>query len=155
MRALGGAGVEISPDLALKVLLKMKEMQWDFVKYDDTIKTLETLKDRGLILGLISNAGKNMNNIYEELGLLKYLNHCITSFEVGHDKPHPEIFLAALQKGQLKPEEMVYTGDQYEMDIVGARDVGIKAILLDRNDWFTEITDCIRINNLSEIVNHI
>jgi putative hydrolase of the HAD superfamily len=155
IKALNGAGVEISPDLALQVLLKMKEMKWDFVRYDDTLKTLETLKDRGLILGLISNAGKNMDKTYEDLGLLKYLDYFVTSFEVGYDKPQPEIFLAALQKAQLKAEETLYVGDQYDIDIVGAKGVGITAVLLDRNDWFGEITDCIRINNLSELIDYI
>jgi len=155
IRAFKGAGVQIDRDLALKILLEMKKIKWDFVTYDDTITTLAALKDRNLTLGLISNAGKNMDKTYEELGLLKYLDFYVTSFEVGYDKPQPEIFLAALQKAQLKAEETAYIGDQYDIDVVGARGVGIKAILLDRNDWFPEITDCIRINNLDDLINHI
>ncbi|MFC1845865.1 HAD family hydrolase [Chloroflexota bacterium] len=155
IRALSGAGVEIDQDMALKILLELKKISWDFVTYDDTITTMAVLKERNLTLGLISNAGKNMDKIYEDLGLLKYLDYWITSFEVGYDKPQPEIFQAALQKAQLKAEETLFIGDQYDIDVVGARGVGIKAVLLDRNDWFPEITDCIRVNNLTDLVNHI
>ncbi len=155
IRAFNGAGVQIGPDLALQIMMRMKNMNWDFVAFDDTLPTLAMLKDRNLVLGLISNAGKNMDKIYEDLGLLKYLNHSITSFEVGYDKPKPEIFLTAVQKAQLEPGEMIYVGDQYDIDIVGAKAVGIKAILLDRNDWFPEITDCIRINRLADVTDHL
>ena len=79
----------------------------------------------------------------------------VFSSEVGCDKPDPDIFLAALKKAQVKPEEAVYVGDQYDLDVVGARGVGMKAVLIDRNDFFTHITDCPRIRSLTEIVKHV
>ena len=155
IRAFNGAGVQLEPDMALQIIMRMRKMNWDFVAYDDTLPTLAMLKERNLILGLISNAGKKMDKTYEDLGLLKYLDHWVTSFEVGYDKPKPEIFQAAIHRAQLKPGEMIYVGDQYDIDIVGAREVGMKAIMLDRNDWFPEITDCIRINKLADVADHL
>jgi putative hydrolase of the HAD superfamily len=119
------------------------------------LPTLKELKNRGLILGLISNVVQDMESTYTELGIQPYLDIKVTSSEVGYDKPRPEIFMAALEKAQVKPEESIFVGDQYHLDIVGARGVGIKAVLIDHNDYSPEITDCPRIRSLTEITQYI
>ena len=154
-RILSGAGAEIGRDAALQILAKIRECKWEFKVYDDTLPTLEALKKRSLILGLISNVAQDMEPTYAKLGLQPYLNFKVTSAEVGYDKPRPEIFLAALEKAKVKAGEALYVGDQYQIDIVGARGVGIKALLIDRNDYFPDITDCPRIRSLTEIKEYI
>jgi REG-2-like HAD superfamily hydrolase len=154
-RIIGGAGAEINRDAALQILAKIREYKWEFQVYDDALPVLKTLKKRGLILGLISNVAQDMEATYTKLGLQPYLNFKVTSAEVGYDKPRPEIFLAALKKAAVKPEEALYIGDQYQIDIVGARGVGIKALLIDRNDYFPDLTDCPRIRSLTEIKEYI
>jgi len=148
---LKGAGAEINRDTALQILAKIREQKWEFKTYEDTLPTLKELDNRGLVLGLISNVVQDMEPTYTELGLQPYLDFKVTSAEVGCDKPNPEIFQAALKKAQVKPEEVIYTGDQYDLDIVGAQGVGMKALLIDRNDYFPDITDCPRIRSLAEI----
>ncbi len=150
-----GAGAEISRGAALQVLAKVREQKWEFKTYEDTLPTLKELDNLGLVLGLISNVVQDMESTYTELGLQPYLDFKVTSAEVGCDKPNPEIFQAALKKAQVKPEEVIYTGDQYDLDIVGARGVGMKALLIDRNDYFPDITDCPRIRSLTEIKEYI
>ena len=154
-RILRGAGVEINRDTALQILAKVREQKWEFKAYEDTLPTLKELENRDLILGLISNVVQDMEPTYTELGLQPYLDFKVTSAEVGCDKPRPEIFQAALKKAQVKPEEVIYIGDQYDLDIVGARGVGMKALLIDRNDYFPDITDCPRIHSLTEITKYI
>jgi HAD superfamily hydrolase (TIGR01549 family) len=154
-RIIGGAGAEISRDAALQILAKIREYKWEFKVYDDTLSTLKTLKKRGLTLGLISNVAQDMETTYTKLGLQPYLNFKVTSAEVGYDKPRPEIFLVALKKAAVKPGEALYVGDQYQIDVVGARGVGIKALLIDRNNYFPDITDCPRMHSLTEITEYI
>jgi putative hydrolase of the HAD superfamily len=154
-RILQGAGVEVSRDTALQLLAKLRQHKWEFKAYDDTLPTLKELKNRGLILGLVSNVAQDMEPTYTELGLQPYLDFKVTSAEVGCDKPRPEIFMAALKKAQVKPEESIYVGDQYHLDIVGARGVGIKAVLIDRNNYSPDITDCPRIRSLNEITQYV
>ncbi|MGD0353144.1 MAG: HAD family hydrolase [Dehalococcoidia bacterium] len=154
-RIIGGAGAEISRDAALQILAKIREYKWEFKVYDDALPVLKTLKKRGLILGLISNVAQDMEATYTKLGLQPYLTFKVTSAEVGYDKPRPEIFLAALGKAKVKPGEALYVGDQYQIDVVGARGVGIKALLIDRNDYFPDITDCPRLHRLTEIKEYI
>jgi HAD superfamily hydrolase (TIGR01549 family) len=152
---LQGAGIEISRDTALQLLAKIRGHKWEFKVYDDTLPTLKELKNRGLIIGLVSNVVQDMEPTYTELGIQPYLDFKVTSSEVDCDKPRPEIFMAALDKAKVKPEESIFIGDQYHLDIVGARGVGIKAVLIDRNDYSPEITDCPRIHSLTEIMEYI
>ena len=152
---LEGAGIQASRDTALQLLAKLQQHKWEYKTYSDTLPALEELKKQSLTLGLISNVAQDMESTYTDLGLQPYLDYKVTSAEVGYDKPRPEIFMAALNKAQVKPEESIYVGDQYDLDIVGARGVGIKAMLIDRNDYFPEITDCPRLRSLKEVVKYL
>ena len=57
---------------------------------------------------------------------------------MGHEKPHPAIFAAALQQMDAKPEESLYVGDMYSVDYVGATQAGMKAILMDVSGAYRE-----------------
>ena len=153
--ALKGAGVEINDAIAMEILHRMKTTKWEFKLFDDVLPTLKLLRERKFITGLITNVGQEADKTFSDVGLKQYLDFYVTSFETGHDKPDPEIFLAALKKAGVRPDEALYTGDNYEQDVLGARGVGMQTLLLDRNDWFSEITDCIRIKDLSEVLKYI
>jgi len=150
-RILTGAGAKVSRDVALQVLAKLQKYNWTYKIYDDSLPALKDLKKRGFTIGLISNVVQDMNSVYDELGLKSFLTFKVTSAEVGYDKPHPEIFQAALNKAKAKPQEAIHVGDQYDLDIIGAKSVGINAVLIDRNNHFTEIKDCPRIQSLTQI----
>ena len=155
VRLLQEIGREISHETALQIMAKLWDIGLKFDVYDDSLSVLKLLKDRRLITGLISNVGQDVDETCQKLGMQPYLDFRVTSFEVGYDKPRPEIFWAALEKAQTEPEETIYVGDQYDLDIVGARNVGITPVLIDRNNEFTHITDCPRIQSLTEIVEYI
>lgn len=154
-RILKGAGVDINRDIALQIIPGLQKRRWELKTCEDTMPALEQLKRRGLIIGLISNVIQDMDSTFTRLGLQPYLDIKVTSGEIGYDKPEPEIFLAALRKAELEPAEAIYVGDQYEIDVLGARGVGMQAVLIDRNDYFLEITDCPRINSLIQVLEYI
>jgi putative hydrolase of the HAD superfamily len=154
-RVLQESGVKANSILAVKILLRMKQIKWEFVNFNDSIPTLKSLKEKGYKLGLISNVDKNIETTYKSLGILDYLDFNVTSGEAGCEKPDPGIFQTALAKGNISAEETLFVGDQYDLDIVGARNAGIKAILIDRNDWFDDINDCPRIKSLSQIKEYL
>jgi HAD superfamily hydrolase (TIGR01549 family) len=122
--------------------------------YADAVPTLDTLKSQGYALGMVSNAPPDTLGVIERLGLLRYFPVVLVSGVVGVSKPNPEIFRIALGKARAKPEETVHVGDVYEADVVGARNAGIKGILLDRTGSQLE-PDCPRIQSLSEIFLHL
>jgi len=117
--------------------------------------TLEALKQRNLILGMLTNASKDLVSVYHQLGLEPYLDFVVTSGEVGSDKPEPTIFLAALARAGVNASEAVHVGDQYKLDVVGARGVGISPVLIDRYDLYLDTSDCPRIRNLTELAQYL
>jgi len=153
---LSEAGIKLPRDVILEMLKKESQIARNetYVLYDDVLPTLEALKQRGLILGLLTTVLKGIN-VYGELGLEHYLNFVVTSSEVGANKPEPPIFLAALERAGVDASEAAYIGDQYETDVVGARGVGINPILIDRYDLLPGVSDCPRIHTLTEVVEYI
>ena len=147
------AGVKAPNELPLKILMIVKEQfkGSTFVLFDDVLSALETLKQQKLILGLLTNATKDTISVHRKLGLEPYLNFVVTSEEAGADKPKPLIFLAALDRAGVNASEAVHIGDQYELDVVGARGVGITPILIDRYNIYPEVSDCSRIHGLTEL----
>jgi putative hydrolase of the HAD superfamily len=146
-------GVRLSREVMLEFARRISRLvrgggvAW--LLYDDVLPIMKTLKRRGLILGLISNL------IMGDVGLESYLDVIVTAEDVGANKPAPPIFLAALERAGADASEAVYIGDQYETDVVGARGVGIKPILIDRYDLMPEVSDCPRIHSLSEVVEYL
>jgi putative hydrolase of the HAD superfamily len=149
------AGLEASKDVILGILGKWMSFDLKMVLYDDVIPALTDLRERGLVLGLISNVDRDIAPLYQGLGLSAWLKVMVTSQEVGFNKPQPEIFLAALKQAGVKPSEGIYVGDQYQIDVVGASKVGMLGILLDRNGLLEEITDCPKVRRLTEVTEYL
>ncbi len=155
---LSEAGIDIPAEPTLvNITIKARELSlgMNFVLFDDVMPTMRTLKKLGLTVGLLTNLDKDMLPICRELGLEPYLNFIVTSGEVGADKPKPPIFLAALEKAKASAAEAVHVGDQYKLDVAGARAVGINPILIDRDNIFSDINDCPRISSLTEITDYL
>jgi len=124
------AGAKVDKELLLKIMTKVHQLfkEATFVLFDDVLSVLKTLKERKLIVGLLTNATQEMISIHRKLGLEPYLDFVVTSEEAGSDKPHSPIFLAALERAGVGASEAVHVGDQYQLDVVGARGVGINLI---------------------------
>jgi len=154
---LAEAGVEADQELLAKVMKKVGELfkGTTFTLFDDVLSTFRILKQQNFILGLLTNLAKDMNPICRKLGLEPYLDFVITSDEAGADKPNPRIFQVALQRAGVDASEAVHVGDQYRIDVVGARGVGINPILIDRYDQYPEVSDCPRIRNLTELAGYL
>ena len=149
------AGVDASEQLTGGVLNKMQQFNLKQVLFDDVVPALTQLKERGLILGLVSNVDRDISPLCDKLGLSLLLQVVVTSQDTGFSKPQPEIFQEALRQAGIEASEAVYVGDQYQIDVVGARDAGMKGVLLDRGDDFREVTDCPRIRSLADIVKYL
>lgn len=89
---------------------------------------LRFLKDRGIRTGVISNITYSGEAVSERIHRLLPENEfefIIATSEFLYRKPNRRIFELALEKAGLSPEEVWYTGDQYECDIVGAGGAGL------------------------------
>lgn len=151
------AGVKTPSELPLKILKRVREQFKGvaFALFDDVLSTLKALKKRRFILGLLTNLDRDMAPTCRELGLEPYLDFVVTSKEAGADKPNSPIFLAALDKAGVNASEAIHVGDQYKLDVIGARAVGINPILIDRYDIYPDVSDCPRIHSLTELAQYI
>jgi HAD superfamily hydrolase (TIGR01549 family) len=88
-------------------------------------------------ISLISNftSGTFLRRSLKDLGIEENFENIIVSDEVGWRKPHPNIFRRFLKLSKVKATEAVFIGDELETDIKGAKEVGIKAVLLARNQY--------------------
>ena len=154
---LSEAGVKADQELLAKVLNKVEQLfkGITFTLFDDVLSTLETLKKQRFTLGLLTNLAQDMNPLCHKLGLEPYLDFVVTPQQVGADKPEPPIFLAALDRAKVEASQAVHVGDQYKLDVVGARRVGINPILIDRYDLYPEVSDCSRIRDLTELAQYL
>ncbi len=96
-----------------------------------TIDALETLKSAGLKLGIVSNADGRVEADAKRFGIARYFDVIIDSQVVGIEKPDPRIFHLALSRLGVAPEEAMFTGDIYSIDMLGARAAGITGKLID------------------------
>lgn len=149
------AGIQADDKVVMKLMVMMQQARMDLMVFNDTIPALTELKKRGLVTGLISNIEKNMNQAIEKMGIASKLDVIVTSTDAGTAKPQPEIFHFAMNKVKVLPMESIYVGDQYQVDMAGAKAAGMKGILLDRADYYREQLDCPKIKSLNEVVKYL
>ena len=101
--------------------------------YPEVAATLSALKQRGLVLDVISNFDSRLRRILAGLGVGECFDEVFVSSAVGHAKPDRRIFQAALQKHGLTPGQAAHIGDSETNDVRGATDAGLTAILIDRD----------------------
>jgi putative hydrolase of the HAD superfamily len=95
-----------------------------------THDALGRLRAAGLRLGIVSNSDGRVDQALSAAGLREYFDVVIDSSVFGAEKPDPAIFLAALAALDVAPEEALYVGDLYDVDVIGARAAGMDAVLL-------------------------
>ena len=115
------------------------ERHENFSLYEDALPVLDVLRRHGLKIGLISNGQRDLDEFVTHHDL--EVDAIVGSKAHGRVKPHPSIFEAALEALAVSPDEVAMVGDSYEDDIEGARALGIRAILLDRDGLRPEAPD--------------
>jgi HAD superfamily hydrolase (TIGR01662 family) len=145
------AGIKYDRKLVFSMLSMMQQAKMDIVLFDDVKPALTALKEKGLILGLISNIEQDISGTLAKLGLGALLAIIVASQEAKANKPQPEIFRYALKRAGVRPEEAIYVGDQYQVDVLGANNAGMKGILLDRGNYYRDVKDCPKISSLNEL----
>jgi len=149
------AGISPDPETIKTILTDMKNAKYDLVLFDDVIPALNSLAARKLPLGIISNADRDISPLLEKLGILNLIKVRLTSQEAGTSKPQQGIFRKGAEMMGVSPGEALYVGDQWAVDVQGARGAGMRALLLDRGGYFEEIPAAEKINSLMEIADRI
>ena len=82
-------------------------------------------------IAIISNSDGKIDAVLRRCGIADCFQSITDSGNVGHEKPHPAIFEAALHEMKAEPADSLYVGDVYSIDYVGARKAGMHAVLFD------------------------
>ena len=132
VRGMGGEGPAVH-EVALEIVHGWEHAR-NFELYEDALPALAELRGRGLKVGLVSNTSRDLDAFIRHFGL--DVDAWISSGTHGKVKPSPTIFRAALELLAVDAGHAVMVGDSVEDDVVGARAVGMRAVLLDREGRF-------------------
>jgi HAD superfamily hydrolase (TIGR01509 family) len=130
---LEGFGVELD-DGALETFLAAEHAAWEPARHmgAQTHALLDSLRDRGLVTGLVSNAfdpGWLLHDDLARMGLAERLDAAVFSSEIGKRKPHPAIFEHVLERLDVAPEDALFVGDRRYEDVRGAKELGMTTVL--------------------------
>lgn len=129
-RLLGEEAIEVT-DQELDAFLEAEHAAWQPARMlaSTTHALLEALRDRGLKVGLVSNALDPPHLLHrdlEQMGVAERLDVAVFSSEVGWRKPHPEIFRRATDALGVEPSQVLFVGDTLATDVAGASALGMR-----------------------------
>jgi putative hydrolase of the HAD superfamily len=124
---------------ALHAMYEITQANWHLE--EDALSTLQTLRQRGFRVGIISNGADDVNTqtLIDKADIRSYFDYIISSAALGTRKPHPKIFRAALDHFNVPAKQVVMIGDTLDADILGAHQVGMKSIWITRRAAETAI----------------
>ena len=111
----------------------------NFELYEDVIPVLEELRAAGLGIGVVSNGIRDLSQFVADHRL--DVDAIVDSRTHGRVKPHPTIFQAALDLLGVDAADAVMVGDSLAEDVEGAQALGMRAILIDRDDRHTDVEE--------------
>jgi len=133
-----GGPEEIASECATEI-----EQGWEvsenFELFEDALPVLEELRAAELRLGLVSNGIRDLNEFVAHHRL--DVDAIVGSRAHGYVKPHPTIFQSALRQLGVDAPAAVMVGDSLEEDIAGARALGMRAILIDRENRHSDVDE--------------
>ena len=121
---------------------------WDQI-LPGTRDALERIRQQYAI-AVISNSDGNINAVLGRCGICDCFASVTDSGNVGHEKPHPAIFAAALREMKAQFADSLYVGDVYSIDYIGARNAGMDAVLFDVSGAYRE-RELPRVESLAEL----
>jgi FMN phosphatase YigB (HAD superfamily) len=120
-------------------------------------ETIEKINEKGYLMCLISNTGFTSPNTYniflEKIGLSKHIKIILLSNEIQIAKPSKKIFDLAIKKLGVPNKEIIHIGDNYQADIIGSKNCGIKPLWINGdNNSINKENEKIIIKSIPEIL---
>lgn len=115
---------------------KVDELWWDHADlevYSDVFPMLAQLRTNGVKLGLVTNGLKrDFEYLLKRMELADCFDVVVGMDTCDKAKPDKEIFLFALNKLGIHPEQALFVGDSVKNDYKGAEGAGMKPLIIDR-----------------------
>lgn len=96
--------------------------------HDGIIPMFESLKARGIKIGLITNCYLEEKDAIEDSVLFPYFDVACMSCELGLHKPDESIFRYCLEKMGVEPEECIYCGDGESHELEAAKAMNMRPV---------------------------
>lgn len=126
--------LEQAGDVDLRFREKFVENTQQSANWDQILPGTREALDRigrEYAIAVISNADGKIEAVLDRCGISDCFVSITDSGIVGHEKPHPAIFEAALRAMKADAAQSLYVGDVYSVDYVGATKAGMNAVLFD------------------------
>jgi putative hydrolase of the HAD superfamily len=111
----------------------------NFELFEDVLPVFDELRGARLKIAVVSNGIRDLTEFVSHHRL--DVDAIVDSRSHGRVKPHPTIFQAALDALDVPAVEAVMVGDSLEEDVEGARALGMRAILIDRDERHPEVEE--------------
>ncbi|MDR3447030.1 HAD family hydrolase [Dyella sp.] len=124
-RAFTACGIDQAP---LEVLWEIYFSARNSVElYPDSLPALQRIAERWPVVSLT-----NGNADLDRIGIREHFAHHVSARDTGTPKPDARIFLAAAAQLGLEPSDILHVGDDPELDVVGAREAGMRTAWINR-----------------------
>ena len=139
LRGMGAEGDDVR-EIALEITRGWESAD-NFELYEDVAPTLVELRRHDLRIGLVSNTSRDLDAFVRHFSI--DADAWISSGAHGKVKPSPSIFRAVLDLLNVEPDAAAMVGDSPDDDVEGARALGIRAFLIDRDGRFPDRNDAL------------
>ncbi len=144
-------GINLSSnDAEIKFRYYLNKYEENWIAFEDVTPCLNELC--GHILGIISNGDLQQQTLkLKRMGIINLFSNIITADELGVAKPNVKIFEKACLLVNERPQNCYYIGDNLNTDILPCKEIGIKAIWLNRRNESSYLSDTTTINSLHHL----
>ncbi|MEK8196575.1 HAD family hydrolase [Lysinibacillus sp. FSL M8-0134] len=127
-------------DLLIKCIDVYRNHEPSIQLPQQSIRVLEELKNNPLYIVTDGDIGVQENKI-KALNLKAYVKDAIASYKKGVDKgkPSPYWFNYIAQVERVKPQQIVYIGDNANKDFVGINQLGFRTIRVKQGQYVNEV----------------
>ena len=126
---------------------------WEYVP-PAVVPALERLSGLGLKLVVVSNANGALHRMFDRVGLTRHFHTICDSCVEGVEKPDPRFFQIALERSGATAATTLHVGDLYYVDVMGARNSGLRQMLIDPHDLYSAY-DADRVRTLDELAERL
>ncbi|MGA7206911.1 MAG: HAD family hydrolase [Specibacter sp.] len=133
LTVIGHPGAAGTTELDQMFAIYLRSYVEAWTAFPDAAPTLQMLRSSGVTIGVVTNGNhEQQQKKINRIGIEPLLDIFFSSEQMGHAKPTRSAFVLPCEKMGLSPNEVLYVGDNFRVDIEGARAAGLQAIHLDR-----------------------
>jgi HAD superfamily hydrolase (TIGR01549 family) len=132
-RTLGNLGIIVGRE---KLAAQIDDHWFDKAAaepFPEALEVLERLDQEGIKMGAVTNGiSSDMPHLVDETGLGEFFPVRVAADTVGRRKPNPRIFLHAGKEMGLPLSDIIFVGDEPDLDYRPSELVGMTPVLVDR-----------------------